>query len=185
MPNLPISQLPAADTLNGTELLPIVQSGITKYDTLNNIHLYKTNYGAFQTNQTISGSANVSHSFIIDTIDEAFGITLSDNSKLNFSQTGVYNIQFSAQISQGPQAANVYIWFKKNGQNIIESNTVVTVPSNQFLAAAWNFMKTFNAGDYVELVWRSTQSTTTFPYTDPDSGMPVIPALIVTVHQVR
>lgn len=185
MPNLPISQLPVASTLTGNELIPLVQDGVTKYSTIDNISFHHSTYGAFQTNQTLSGTANASHSFVIDTVDEAIGISIVDNTKITFTETGVYNIQFSAQISQGPQSANVYIWFKKNGVDIPESNTVVTVPSNQYLVAAWNFMKSFNSGDYVELAWRSNQSTTTFPYDDPGNGMPLIPALIVTVTQVR
>jgi len=185
MPDLPISQLPVAGTLTGTELFPLVQGGVTKYSTLDTINKYDKTYGAFQTNQTLSGSANVSQSFIIDTLDEAIGISISDNSKIVFSKTGVYNIQFSAQIAQGPSSGTVYIWFKRNGSNIIESNTAVTVPSNQFLVAAWNFVKTFNAGDYAEIAWLSTSSNTTFPYTNPGLGMPVIPALIVTVTQIR
>ena len=185
MPDLPISGLPLAGTLTGTEIFPLVQGGITKYSTLDTIRQHNSTYGVFQTNQTLSGSANVSQSFVLDTTDEAVGISIVDGTKITFTETGVYNIQFSAQISQGPQAAIVYIWFKQNGQNIIESNTAVTIPSNQLLVAAWNFMKTFSAGDYAEIVWRSTQNTTTFPYLDPDSGMPVIPALIVTVTQIR
>ena len=46
-------------------------------------------------------------------------------------------------------------------------------------------MKSVNAGDYIELWWMSNQSTTTFPYFDPSNGMPLVPALIVTVTQIR
>ena len=48
MPNLPISQLPAAGSLTGAELFAIVQSGVTKYTTLNAINTSTTsNYGLF------------------------------------------------------------------------------------------------------------------------------------------
>jgi hypothetical protein len=52
MPNLPISQLPTSDALTGAELFAVVQSGVTKYTTLNNILYGKAanNYGLF--NQT-------------------------------------------------------------------------------------------------------------------------------------
>lgn len=51
MPNLPISQLPVADTLNGEELIPLVQNGITKYSPLQSTVYIPTNsYGLF--NQT-------------------------------------------------------------------------------------------------------------------------------------
>lgn len=59
MPNLPISQLPAAGSLTGAELFATVQGGITKYTTLSNIATYTTylqgnNYGLF--NQTGSST---------------------------------------------------------------------------------------------------------------------------------
>jgi hypothetical protein len=51
MPNLPISQLPAAGSLTGTELFAVVQDGVTKYTTLQAVNTATTvNYGLF--NQT-------------------------------------------------------------------------------------------------------------------------------------
>ncbi len=48
MPNLPISQLPAASTLTGTELFATVQGGVTKYTTLNSMtYVQGNNYGLF------------------------------------------------------------------------------------------------------------------------------------------
>ena len=48
MPNLPISQLPAAGTLTGPELFAIVQDGITKQTTLDGIIYAQGNtYGLF------------------------------------------------------------------------------------------------------------------------------------------
>lgn len=55
MPNLPISGLPPAGTLDGTELFAAVQGGVTKYTTLNNmIYVPGNNYGLF--NQTGSST---------------------------------------------------------------------------------------------------------------------------------
>ena len=55
MPNLPISQLPAAGSLTGTELFAIVQDGVTKYVPLSSVITSLTsNYGLF--NQTGSST---------------------------------------------------------------------------------------------------------------------------------
>ena len=185
MPNLPISQLPQAGTLDGNELIPLVQGNITKYDTVDNIRFHNSNYGAFQTNQTLSGSANISQSFKIDTTDESNGVSITSGSRLTFTHAGTYDIQFSAQVAQGSGKALIYIWFKQNGNNIPESNTAFHTDANDYAVASWNFMKSVNAGDYIELWWMSNQSTTTFPYFDPGNGMPLVPALIVTVTQIR
>ena len=51
MPNLPISQLPAAGSLTGAELFAVVQGGVTKYTTAQNLnYITSNNYGLF--NQT-------------------------------------------------------------------------------------------------------------------------------------
>ena len=68
MADLPISGLPAASSLDGTELFAVVQGGVTKYTTAQNInYVTSNNYGLF--NQTgdsapISGSTHVSGSLI-------------------------------------------------------------------------------------------------------------------------
>lgn len=55
MPNLPISQLPAAGSLTGAELFAIVQDGVTKYVPLSSVVTSLTsNYGLF--NQTGSSA---------------------------------------------------------------------------------------------------------------------------------
>ena len=55
MPNLPISQLQQATTLDGTELFAVVQGGVTKYTTLQLVNTATTvNYGLF--NQTGSST---------------------------------------------------------------------------------------------------------------------------------
>jgi hypothetical protein len=55
MSNLPISQLPAAGSLTGNELLPLVQDGVTKYVPLISIVTsLSSNYGLF--NQTGSST---------------------------------------------------------------------------------------------------------------------------------
>jgi hypothetical protein len=57
MPNLPISQLPAAGSLTGAELFATVQGGVTKYTTLNSMFyapIAGNTYGLF--NQTGSSA---------------------------------------------------------------------------------------------------------------------------------
>lgn len=48
MPSLPISKLPQASELNGTELFAVVQNGVTKYTSLNSVNTSTTsNYGLY------------------------------------------------------------------------------------------------------------------------------------------
>lgn len=62
MPNLPISGLPQAGTLDGTELFATVQSGITKYTTLNAIKYRPGNsYGLYNQTSTSTPVTNTTN----------------------------------------------------------------------------------------------------------------------------
>jgi hypothetical protein len=80
MPNLPISQLPQASTLNGNELFAIVQGGITKYVPLSSIVTSLTsNYGLF--NQTGSSTPVTNTTSELTLLDGGVGtLTVPANS---------------------------------------------------------------------------------------------------------
>lgn len=150
------------------------------------IHGHKQfNYGMFQHNQTITGSANTSHSFQLDTINEAHEISIVSGSRITFENNGMYNIHFLSQIYQGAGKSLINVWFKKNGINIPDSANSLHVESNNYNVISGNFMKTFSSGDYVELMWQSDLSTTTFPYVEATGNIPSIPSLVITISQVR
>ena len=150
-------------------------------------------YGAFQDNQiqTTIGNENIPMQF--DTTDISSGVSVQNNvfgdpTLITIANAGVYDIQFSAQIrkTQGGQAQQIYIWFRKNGIDIPESTTQLTLANNgHLLVAAWNFFAQANAGDQFEIMWRSTDEHIQLVYADPLPGViPQIPSVIVTVNQV-
>lgn len=67
MPNLPISQLPQAGALDGSELFATVQGGITKYTTLDSIIYAPGNtYGLYaETSDSVVVTATTSESSLI------------------------------------------------------------------------------------------------------------------------
>jgi hypothetical protein len=79
-----------------------------------------------------------------------YGISIQNNSEVTFSADGVYNIQFSAQFHKTDSGIDSFdLWFKKNGSNITESNSVSTIYENDGkLIAAWNYMTQLDAGTY-------------------------------------
>jgi hypothetical protein len=68
MPNLPISQLPSSDPLDGTEVLAIVQNGTTKQTTIDSItYAPGSNYGLFaQTANSTPVTATTTESTLIN-----------------------------------------------------------------------------------------------------------------------
>lgn len=142
-------------------------------------------YGQWQNNSTLSGSANVSQSFQYDTTDLTYKTYLVPPGKIYVEETGVYNLQFSAQLDEpGGGAASVYIWFKKNGVNIPESATAIGLANKGKQVAAWNFLTQMNAGDYLELIWQSDNANTRIVSGSATGNIPAIPSIITTITQV-
>jgi len=119
------------------------------------------------------------------------GVSIVSNSQITFSHAGVYNIEFSAQADRvsGSGTDTIDIWFRKNGTDVPDSNTIVTVSGSALAAktvAAWNYMLQVSANDYVELMWR-TSDTRLELIADPagtSPTRPAIPSVILTAHQV-
>jgi hypothetical protein len=133
---------------------------------------------------------------IVGLTAEANGVSVASNgthlTRITFANTGTYNIQFSAQFHNtgGGGAGNtVDIWFRLDGTNIPDSNTQLTVPSNApFVVAAWNFVQTFTAGQYVEIMWATDNASIIIEQVPavlaPPYDAPAIPSVIITVQQV-
>jgi len=117
----------------------------------------------------------------------------SDPTQITVSQTGVYDIQFSAQMvkDSGNSATRATIWIRKNGIDVPDSATYISFPGNSvYIVAAWNWFIQLNAGEYAQLMWHIDSNV--------DNGLllahesagvapvhPAVPSLIVTVNKIN
>ena len=153
-----------------------------------------TPYGAFQdsTDQT-AANTTTAYAITFDTTDYSNGVTVSNNSRLNVSDTGIYNIQFSIQFKNTTNdGQDVDVWFRKNGTNIDKSNSRFYLSARKstgdpsHLIAAMNFFVSLNASDYVEIMWRTTDVGVTIEQygTSTSPTRPSVPSVIATVSFV-
>jgi hypothetical protein len=151
-------------------------------------------YGAFQdtTDQT-AASTTTAYAIALNTTDYSNGIYVSNTSRINVRNYGIYNIQFSLQYKNTTNdGQDVDIWFKKNGTNVAGSNSRFHMPARKstgdpsHLIAAMNFFLEMNAGDYVEVMWRTTDtgvSLEQYP-TSSSPDRPSIPSAIITASYI-
>jgi len=151
-------------------------------------------YGAFQdgTDQT-AANTTTAYAITFDTTDFNNGVTLSNSSRFNVSQAGIYNIQFSVQFKNTTNdGQDVDIWFKKNGTNIDNSNSRFHLSQRKssgdpsHLIAALNFFVSLVANDYVEIMWRPTSTSVSIEHfaTSSTPTRPAVPSVIATVSFV-
>jgi hypothetical protein len=151
-------------------------------------------YGAFHdsTDQT-AANTTTAYAITFDTTDFTNGVTLSNSSRLNVAQAGIYNLQISIQLTNNTtQIHDVDIWFRKNGVDIDNSNSRFGVAArkgagNPFhTIAALNFFVNLSATDYVQIMWQTTDVNVFVEHyaagTSPTR--PAIPSVIATLSFV-
>ncbi len=143
------------------------------------------NYGAFQTNVTNSGSAGVSQSINFEITDTANGVSMVSNSRMTFENAGVYSTTFSAQFQCSSGADTAWVWLKKNGTNVAESATKITMANNTSQTMTVNFVNELVANDYLEIAWQNNSGNAVIIAENASGNVPAIPAVILTSVQVR
>ena len=150
--------------------------------------------GQFWSNVTQTVAVvNTQYQFVFNNTDLNSNVVLgtgASNSRIIINQTGIYNIQFSAQIDKagsGSSTASAYIWFKKNGATIEDSAGFITLDNVSQLVQSWNILANVTtAGDYFEIAYASSSTTFSFPTIagNVTVGYPASPSVIVTVTPV-
>ena len=145
------------------------------------------NYGSFYNTSSITLTANTSQSLAFTTIDEASGFTLSgsNNEQIKATNAGTYNLQFSAQLDQGANSANYYIWLKKNGSNVANTAGKDTIAANHSDITSWNYVVSLAANDTLELVIQSDANNSSVAYIAASGNIPAAPSVIATITQVK
>jgi hypothetical protein len=181
----------AALPLTGAELVPIVQSGDNKKTTVGDIIAYNRAYGAWSDSTDQTGSLTAGTAITYNTQDISDGVTLVDNSKLTVPNTGIYDVQFSAQFKNVSNSQQIVtIWVKVNGTDVANSATNVTIPARKsagifgYQVAAWNFFFQLNSADYVQLYWLPESLDVTLEALPSTALHPAIPSMLITVQQV-
>ncbi len=188
-----ISAMPSASTLTGAELVPLVQGGANVQTTLDNLRTYDSNYGAFSSNVTQTGSVSAGTAMTFSSTDVADGVTLASSSHLVVPVDGIYNLQFSAQLKNTNNAQeDATIWFRIDGVDVPLSATQITVPARKsagvfgYAVASWNIFLDMTAGQYAQIMWLPASTTVTLEAlgSSASPAYPSIPSVIATVSQV-
>ena len=151
-------------------------------------------YGAFQdsTDQT-AANTTTAYAITFDTTDFSKGVTLSDSSRLNVSQAGIYSLQFSIQFKNTTNdTQDVDVWFMKNGTNIDKSNSRFGMPPRKssgdpsHVISSLNFFVSLAANDYVEIMWRTSDVGVSIEHYAASSSptRPAVPSVIATLSFV-
>lgn len=151
-------------------------------------------FGAFQdsTDQT-AANTTTAYAITFDTTDFSNGVTLSNSSRLNLVNAGLYNCQFSIQFKNTTNdTQDVDVWFRKNGTNIDKSNSRFGLSPRKssgdpsHVIAAMNFFVEAEPNDYIEIMWRPSDTGVSMEHygTSTTPTRPAVPSVIATISFV-
>jgi len=143
-------------------------------------------YGAFQSLVPQTTTDNTAAVMTFDTTDFSNGVSIVGGNKLQVTNPGIYNLQWSGQFrNTDTQEHDVSVWLKRgNGAgaatDIANSTGFVSVINKHggvdgHIITSWNYFVSMNADDYIQLWWAPTNAAVTLHYYPTQTG-PVRPA---------
>jgi len=149
-------------------------------------------YGAFQSLVDQSITANTATAMTLDTTDYSSGVYLSNSSRMNVRNAGIYNLQWSGQFQNtDSQLHDVTVWLRKNGTDIVGSAGFISIPNshggvNGHLIAGWNYFLELSANDYIEIYWSATNAAISLEFYPAGTSptRPTTASLITTLNYV-
>lgn len=204
MANIKITDLTAATVpLAGTELFEVVQSGDSKKVAASDIgnsatavpylslagRAYISAYST--TDQT--GSVSAATPVKIENTSFSAGISMANNgsgnpTRITFTVAGTYMLAPSLQFSNSDSTDHdVTIWFRKNGTDIANSATVLSVPKaadggNAFFQIV--LYEQVTAAQYIEVMWLPANVAVTLDYIAAGAIAPAAPSVILASERI-
>lgn len=151
-------------------------------------------WGSFwdTTDQTIANTTTAYPIAVGDADPDNDGVSVVSGSRLTVANAGVYRTGISVQFTNNDtQAHDAVVWVRKNGVDVHDSASKVTVPSthggiNGHLIMFVELAQKLAAGDYIQFMWHA-ENTGIKIETLPAGTTPVypqIPSVIITVNQI-
>lgn len=139
---------------------------------------------------TVDQTGNVSAATAVtfNTGTTGTGINVVTSTQITFTDAGTYMIAPNLQFKNSDAADNdVTVWLRKNGTNIANSATIITVPKtgdggNAFFQIV--YYETVTAGQYIEIMWLPENVAVTIDYTAAGAIAPAIPSAIVCAQRI-
>jgi len=146
-------------------------------------------YGAwFDTTTQTNPVADTRRFMQLNTQSLTDSITLVSGTRIVIPTSGIYDIEFSAQLQTSSGKVDFDIWLIKNNVDVPWSNGRVEAEANTAAAtvANWNYLVEAVPGDNFQIGWSSPSTNAQLPaisgLTNP--VRPDIPSVILTVEQV-
>jgi hypothetical protein len=135
-----------------------------------------------------TGSVSTATALTMNTGTSGVGINVNASTQITFTDAGTYMIAHSTQFANS--AASDYtstIWLRKNGTNIANSASIITIPKLGDGGSAdhsTTWFETVTAGQYIEVMFLVSNVAVTADATVAGAIAPAIPSVSVSAMRI-
>lgn len=163
-----------------------VTAGAVPFNTITNraIAQFESHADQTATSANVAYTANMNNAASFNT-----GITIASSTNVTVAAAGVYSVNTSIQFANSDaNDHDATFWFRKNGTNIPNSASKLTVPKaadgGQALAQVTIF-ESMSVSDYVQLIWAVENTAVTLDYSAASGVIPEIPSVIFNMQRIK
>jgi hypothetical protein len=135
-----------------------------------------------------TGNVAAATAVTFDTDLTGTGVSVVSSTQITFTEAGTYMLAPSIQFANSAGADHTAtIWFRKNGTNIANSATIISIPKaadGGVSVFSLSFFDTVTAGQYIEIMWLPSNIAVTIEHTAIGAIAPAIPSIICPVTRI-
>jgi hypothetical protein len=162
-----------------------ITAGAVPFNTITNrsIGQFESHVDQTATSANVAYTANMNNAASFNT-----GITIASSTNVTVAASGIYSINTSIQFANSDSSNHTStFWFRKNGTNIPNSASVISVPKvadgGKTLAQITIF-ESMSINDYVQFIWSVSNTAVSLDYTTASGVIPEIPSIIFNMQRI-
>lgn len=148
-------------------------------------YLYMPRGSFYSTADQTAALTNTGYAVTFNNTNYSSNVTLSNSSRLNVVNSGVYHFDVTLQIEHNNSSeTSVTVWEEKNGSAIAYSGHKFDVKGNDDYVIHWGFTVSLTAGDYIEVYWATGDTQLNLHTEAATSPHPGLPSASVDIQYV-
>lgn len=148
-------------------------------------YLYTPRGSFYSTADQTAALTNTGYAVTFNNTNYSSNVTLSNSSRLNVVNSGVYHFDVTLQIEHNNSSETpVTVWEEKNGSAIAYSGHKFDVKGNDDYVIHWGFTVSLAAGDYIEVYWATGDTQLNLHTEAATSPHPGLPSASVDIQYV-
>lgn len=144
-------------------------------------------YGRFGRTTTQSANTiNVGYPVQFNDTEISNGVSIgSPSSRILVSNSGFYQFDVSTQITATSNKGIVYLWCRKNEEDIPLSSRSTTVTNGDVFTLHLTLQISLDANDYIEVIWATTAAGITLQAEPSPTVGPTVASVLISVAQLH